>query len=77
MGSLLEEAGLRVVFKRFTDYDEQQDCIRRAVVRRQHRFAILSWWDWYHLVSSSSFLNCDDERMHWPHRAGCGEYSLP
>lgn len=32
MGSLLEDAGLRVVFKRFTDFDEQQDCIRRAAI---------------------------------------------
>jgi hypothetical protein len=35
MGSLLEQAGLRVVFKRFTDYDEQQDCVRRAAVSQQ------------------------------------------
>ena len=33
MGRLLEDAGLRVVFKRFTDFEEQQDCIRRAAVR--------------------------------------------
>jgi hypothetical protein len=32
MGALLEDAGLRVVFKRFTDFDEQQDCIRRAAI---------------------------------------------
>ena len=32
MGSLLTDAGLNVVFKRFTDFDEQQDCIRRASI---------------------------------------------
>eukprot|EP01046_Picozoa_sp_COSAG06_P044452 COSAG06_NODE_5993_length_3163_cov_11.142298_3_plen_213_part_00 len=36
MGRLLEDAGLRVVFKRFTDFEEQQDCIRRAAVRTTH-----------------------------------------
>lgn len=36
MGKLLEDAGLRVVFKRFTDFDEQQDYIRRAAVSWHH-----------------------------------------
>eukprot|EP01043_Picozoa_sp_COSAG02_P014041 COSAG02_NODE_572_length_20163_cov_9.875461_10_plen_319_part_00 len=36
MGKLLADAGLRVVFKRFTDFDEQQDYIRRAAVSQHH-----------------------------------------
>jgi hypothetical protein len=42
MGNLLEDAGLRVVFKRFTDFDDQQDCIRRAAVSPHHRLCMVA-----------------------------------
>lgn len=51
MGRLLEEAGLRVVFKRFTDFEEQQDCIRRAAVSDCH--------------VCSGYWSQDDDQLRW------------